>query len=416
MVDRTLICPGCEAQYAFEPRFEACDRCNGPLDVEINIRAAFQRLEPGAMALSGGSIWRFFPFFPIAAPENVVSLGEGGTPLLRHSRLNALLGLPNLLIKNEAGNPTWSFKDRLNSVNASLAREFGYRELVALSTGNHGASAAAYASAAGIRSVVLLPHGTPKIYGQMIQAYGGTAALTDWHGRARLLAYLVRQKGWFPSKSALPTPISNPFGLQGYKSIAYEIAVEMRPRMPDYVLVPIGSGDDIYGIFKGFREFRDLAVIDRLPVLVACEAEGANPVARALQAGSARVAPVGAPSTMAVSISEGVATDHALRAVRGSEGFAASVAEAEIIDAMRLLASVGLVAESASCVPLAAAIRLVAEGRIPEDATIVLILTSAGIKWPEQLSAMAPPAASIRPEPDALDELLDWRSRGTRIS
>lgn len=406
MVDRMLVCHGCGARYAFEPRFDPCDACKGPLDVEIDIRAAFKRLDLRAIETSGGSIWRFAPFFPIARRENIVTLGEGGTPLLRHARLNALLGFPNLLIKNEAGNPTWSFKDRLNAINASLAREFGYRDLVAISTGNHGASAAAYAAAAGMRSVVLLPNGTPDIYGQMVQACGGIAALTEWHGRSALLSHLVQQKGWFPSKSALPTPISNPFGLQGYKSIAYEIAIEMRPRVPDYVLVPVGSGDDIYGIFKGFREFHELAIVDRIPVLVACEPAGANPVAKALQSESSHVTKVDAPFTIAVSISEGIASDHALRAVRGSAGFAASPTDAEIMDAMRLLASVGLVAESSSCVPLAAARRLVAEGRMPADATIVLILTSAGIKWPQQLSSIAPPVVSIRPEPDALDELL----------
>ena len=109
---------------------------------------------------------------------------------------------------------------------------------------------------------------------------------------------------------------------------------------------------------------------------------------------------------MAASISEGICTDHSLRAVRSSAGFGASPTDAEIMEAMRLLASVGLAAESSSCVPLAAARRLVAEGRIAGDAVMVLILTSSGIKWPQQLSALAPPVAAIRPEPDALDELL----------
>jgi threonine synthase len=410
MVDRVIVCHGCGKRYPFRPRFEPCDTCEGPLDVEIDLRAAFNRLKPGAVETSGGTMWKFAPFFP-AKPENIVTLGEGGTPLLRHARLNALLGLPNLLIKNEAGNPTWSFKDRLNAVNASLAREFGYRDLVALSTGNHGASAAAYASAGGMRSVILLPHGTPDIYGQMIQAYGGIAALTDWHGRAGLLAHLVQHKAWFPSKSALPTPISNPFGLQGYKSIAYEIAIEMRPRVPDYVFVPVGSGDDIYGIFKGFHEFFELGLVDRIPMLVACEPAGTNPVAKALKSKAAHVRKVAAPSTIAISISEGIASDHALRAVHGSAGFSASPTDAEIMDAMRLFASVGLVAESSSCVPLAAVRRIVAQGKLSAEATIVVILTSAGIKWPNQLSSIAPQPVSISSDPAALDGLLARNDR-----
>ncbi|RWE19136.1 MAG: pyridoxal-phosphate dependent enzyme [Mesorhizobium sp.] len=389
MVDRLLVCRSCGAQYPFSPRFTPCDACQGPLDVDIDIRAAFKRVPPGAFEQPGGNIARFAPFFAISNADHFVTLGEGGTPLFRHTRLNALVGMPNLLIKNEAANPTWSFKDRLNAVNASLAREFGFSNLAAVSTGNHGASASAYASAAGLRNLIFLSRAAPDIYGQMIRAYGGATVLTDWHRSASLLAYLVNEKGWYPSKSSLPTPISNPFGLQGYKSIAFEIAIALRPQVPDYILVPVGSGDDLYGTYKGFLELRELGIIDRIPALVGCESATANPLARALTVNSNHVGKIEDPQTMAVSIGAGICSDHALRAVRGSDGFACSATDLEIQDAMQLFASVGLIAESSSCVSLAAACRLVTEGRIPADAVTVVVLTSAGIKWPQEVASLA---------------------------
>ncbi|KUM23901.1 hypothetical protein AU467_32610 [Mesorhizobium loti] len=375
--------------------------------MDVDIRAAFKRVPPGAFEQSGGNIARFAPFFAISNAEDFVTLGEGGTPLFRHARLNALVGMPNLFIKNEAANPTWSFKDRLNAVNASLARELGFNNLAAVSTGNHGASAAAYASAAGLRSIIFLSHGAPDIYAQMIQAYGGATVLTDWHRSADLLAHLVNEKGWYPSKSSLPTPISNPFGLQGYKSIAFEIAIALRPRVPDYMLVPVGSGDDLYGTYKGFLELRELGMIDRVPAFVGCESATANPLARALAANCSNVGKIEDPQTMAVSIGAGRCSDHALRAVRSSNGFACSPTDAEIQDAMHLFASVGLLAESSSCVSLAAVRRLLAEGRIPADTVTVVILTSAGIKWPQEVASLGSTPMLIPAQTEALDALLD---------
>ncbi|MER9250038.1 pyridoxal-phosphate dependent enzyme [Mesorhizobium sp. M0590] len=406
MVDRLLICRSCGAQYPFAPRFKPCDACQGPLDVDIDIREALKRVPPSAFEQSGGNIARFAPFFAISNADDFVTLGEGGTPLFRHARLNTLIGMPNLFIKNESANPTWSFKDRLNAVNASLAREFGFTNLAAVSTGNHGASASAYASAAGLRNIIFLSNGAPDIYGQMIQAYGGATVFTDWHRSAGLLAHLVNEKGWYPSKSSLPTPISNPFGLQGYKSIAFEIAIALRRRVPDYLLVPVGSGDDLYGTYKGFLELRELGIVDRIPVFVGCESATANPLARALAANSNHVGKMEAPQTMAVSIGAGICSDHALRAVRGSEGFACSPTDSEIQDAMQLFASVGLVAESSSCVSLAAVRRLLAEARIRADATVVVTLTSAGIKWANEVASLGKPPALIDARTDALDALI----------
>jgi threonine synthase len=404
MQKRILVCPACETEYGFGLRFDPCSSCGGPLEVRFDLKKAFDAVDGQEFKNARGSIWRFWPFFPISDPSARITLGEGGTPLLRHERLNELLGLPNLLIKNESANPTWSFKDRLNSINVTMAREFRINEIVASSTGNHGASAAAYAGAAGMRSLVLLPHGTPDVFSQMIYSYGGTPVLTDWHGRYPLMEHLVG-KGWYPSKSALPAPLTNPFGLEGYKSIAYELAIEC-PEGIDHVVVPVGSGDDLAGIYKGFAEFKALGLTDRLPSIVSAEAESAAPTAAAIRAGADKIVQVGNPRTIATSISEGIASNHVLRAVRGSGGFSSVASESEIFDAMKLMAAVGFAAESSSCVALAALINAVRDRKISASSRVVIILTSAGVKWQGQLARIGGHAVSIRPDPAQLEEVL----------
>lgn len=417
MNTRALVCHSCETEQPFCLQFEPCASCGGSLDVKYDLHKAFKQLDHRELKTERGSIWRFWPFLPVKDNSAAVTLGEGGTPLLRHARLNDLLGLPNLYLKNEAANPTWSFKDRLNSVNATVAREGKKEKIVASSTGNHGASAAAYAGAAGMQSLILFPHGTPDVFSQMVASYGGSPVLTDWHGRYPLMEYLVKSKDWYPSKSALPAPLTNPFGLEGYKSIAYEISIGCDD-VPDYVLIPVGSGDDIAGIYKGFSEFRSLDLIGSMPSLVSCEAESSAPIAEALKRKSNSVVQINNPRTIAISISEGIAGAHALRAVRQSSGFAAIASDSEILDAMRLLASVGFAAESSSCVSIAALIRAVKENRIERSSKIVLILTSAGIKWPDQLARLGKAAISIRPEPELLDTVLHQgdRAADARIS
>lgn len=417
MIIHTLVCHACGIEQPFSLHFDPCSSCGGSLDVKYDLRRAFKQFDHRELKTERGSIWRFWPFLPVVDNSSAVTLGEGGTPLLRHARLNELIGLPNLYLKNEAANPTWSFKDRLNSVNATVAREGKKAKIVASSTGNHGASAAAYAGAAGMQSLVLFPHGTPDVFSQMVAAYGGWPVLTEWHGRYPLMEHLVNKKDWYPSKSALPAPLTNPFGLEGYKSIAYEIAIGC-DRVPDYVLIPVGSGDDIAGIWKGFSEFHSLDLIGSMPALISCEAESSAPVSEAVKRKSNSVIQVNNPRTIAISISEGIAGDHALRAIQKSSGFAAVASDSEIIDAMRLIAGVGLAAESSSCVSIAALIRAVKENRIEQNSTIVVILTSAGIKWPAQLGKLGRTAISIRPEVEMLDAVLRQQEKNsdTRIN
>ncbi|HVC32803.1 MAG TPA: pyridoxal-phosphate dependent enzyme [Chloroflexota bacterium] len=392
--------------------FEGCPNCDlkpirAPLEVHFDLDAAWKSLDKTVLQVARGSIWRFAPFLPVADPDRAVSLGEGGTPLLHHPSLNDTLGVPNLLLKNESMNPTWSFKDRFSSVAVSVARELGYAKIVASSTGNHGASAAAYAGAAGLRSLVLVPRETPMILRQLIEAYGARAVATEWHGRGGLVTILTRQHGWFPATGSLPDPIGTPFGLEGYKTIGYELVLQSREAPPDYVLTSVGGGDQLYGIYKGLREFRDLGIVSAVPHMVACQAEGASPVVNSFERGLSRVAPVKTAYSIATSTREEVAGDHALRALRESDGLGVRVTEEEILAAMRTLSRQGIAAEAASCIPVAAARKLIVDKRVPPTARIACILTSTGIKWPEQLALLGSEPASVEPTLDALASVTE---------
>ena len=266
-MDRThLFCCHCNTDFELKPNFHPCPDCGNPLQVKYQDLPMDRAFEMSLRDGRSSGLEAFRARLPVPETAQYVSLGEGNTPLLKLSGLSAELGLSNLFIKNESANPTWSFKDRLNSVNATIAKVFGFNGIVASSTGNHGASAAGYAAAAGLKSVILFPHGTPNLYLKQVRAYGGVPILMNWKDRGDLLTRLVNEFGWYPSKSSLPAPISNPLGLEGYKTIAYELAAEMRvDGLPSHVFVPVGSGDNFFGIYRGFAELVEMGVIEALP-------------------------------------------------------------------------------------------------------------------------------------------------------
>ncbi len=189
----------------------------------------------------------------------------------------------------------------------------------------------------------------------------------------------------------MPYPeVCSPFGVEGFKSIAYEIFEQLGNETPDAVFVPVGSGDGFYGVWKGFRELKLLGLTSRLPRMYACQAEGCNPLVRSFRAGLKEVVRVADPHSVALSIRESTSSSLALRALYEASGEAVDCSDAEIEDAWRLLCHSGICVEAASAVPLACARKLLASGRIAKSDGIVCLLTGAGIKWPEFLASRSP--------------------------
>jgi threonine synthase len=336
-------------------------------------------------------------------------LGEGGTPLLRSEQLGKLTALPRFYLKNETSNPTWSYKDRANTVAISVGKALGFRKIVAVTTGNHGCSVAAYAAAAGLRSVILCHEDISPALVDLIHLYGGRAVVGG--PREAFLKALVQRGDWFPAATLAPHPqICSPYGVEGFKTIAYEIFEQLGNLVPDRVFVPVGSGDGCFGIWKGFRELHTLGLAKSLPRIYACQAEGSNPIVRSFRQGLSEVLTVPNARTSALSIRESTSSPLTLRAVYESGGEALDCSESEIEEMRITVGRLGLSIEGASATAVACSRKMAESGRIGTDETIVCVLTGAGIKWPEtlaQLPRREPISGRELPEFEALIGALD---------
>ncbi len=351
-------------------------------------------------------VWRYDALLPLDA-DRAVTLGEGNTALVPASSVAERVGLRHLWIKDETRNPTLSFKDRLCSVAVSYARAHGAPAITVSSTGNHGAATAAYAARAGLPCVIFtVPHAPPNMK-LLMQAYGAAVVATPtYQDRWTLMSQCIDRLGWFPTGNlTFPPSGSTPYGVEGHKTIAFEICEQLDWRVPDWVVLPVAFGDGLYGVWKGFREFRDLGLIDRVPRMVAAETHG--PLAHALRAGLDRPQTVAHRETVAISIGSPWGTYQALRALRDSEGVAAAVSDEEILDAQALLSRAeGLFVEASSAACAAALQTLAGQGVIHPDDTVVAVVTSTGLKDPQPITGRLPEVPVIEPRMGALREAV----------
>jgi threonine synthase len=358
------------------------------------------------------SIWRWFDFFPVENRSSIVSLGEGSTPLLAAGRLGARLGVRRLYLKNDTVLPTGSLKDRSNSVGISKARELGFSTATVMSTGNAAASVAAYAAAAGMKSVVMVPAGTAPSKITQARAYGATVVLIqgDFDTElSQLYKSAICEFGWYDCLS------SNPYRDEGKKSYAYEIVDQLEEGIPDWLIHPTAGGTGLYAAWKGFGELRSLGWIERAPKLVAAQAEAAAPIVSAFLKGSSDVEAVKARPTIAESIQVGNPVSlgwRALGAVRESGGTAVSVTDGEIMQAQGWIASLeGIFAEPAAAVSVAAAKKLRESGAIAPDELVVCNLTGHGLKQPEAIRMSEDDLCPIPPTLAALSERIRSSAR-----
>ena len=257
------------------------------------------------------------------------------------------------MLKNETLNPTWSWKDRPACISLSMAKQLGFARVAAISTGNHGSSTAAYAAAAGLACVILCHPDVSILQCALMTAYG--ARVVRGGNQEALLKNLLDREGYFPCTILCPRPgYSNPYGIEGFKTIAFEIYEQFGRAVPSRIFVPVGSGDGIYGIAKGFRELHALGLIDGVPRLIGCQASGADSAYRA-SARQPRAEPLSSVSTLALSVGERVTGDHALSAVWESAGEMVVASDEETLEAAQDLARQGLAVELASALAFACA-------------------------------------------------------------
>jgi len=382
-----LRCQRCAAWYDESRMFEGCPACRdgewaASLIAEYDLTGALGDWQ----RLAGRGVWRYRPFLPVTDQRVALTLGEGGTPLLSLPGN----GWAQLWLKNESVNPTWSYKDRLNVVAVAKAVELGEATVAASSTGNHGASAAAYAASAGLRAVVFTREDVDAATLLFMRSYGACVVRTSPRGRWAQLRRGVHEDGWYPVSTYTPAPAGNPYGVEGYKTVAFEIYEELG--IPDLVVVPTSYGEGLAGIWAGFAVLREIGLTDRAPRMVAVEPAGGGPLTMALDERRDRVAAVPAYRTVAGSIAATTATDRALLALRDSGGTAVRLNDEEIITGQLRLARRGVFLEPAGAAGFAALPAL--PGRLPgldpATATCVVIGTAGGLRQVGLLAGRLP--------------------------
>jgi threonine synthase len=403
---KALHCPKCGHEAGSTTVFQ-CVECRAILEIQVKIDH-LTRGDLDAMRRSRDrSIWRWFDFFPLEKRSSIVSLGEGDTPLIQAERLGEKLSIPNLYLKNDTVLPTGSLKDRSNSVGMSVAREWGVKTAAVMSTGNAAASVAAYAAAAGIESIVMVPKGTAPSKIVQARAYGARVLVIDGNFDnevAKLYKAALSEFGWYDCLS------SNPYRDEGKKSYAYEMVDQMDGRVPDWVIHPTAGGTGIYAMWKGYKELLSLGWIERAPKLVAAQSEAAAPIVAAFEKGSTKVEAVLARETIAESIQVGNPVSlgwRALASLRESGGTAVALSDREILEAQVVLARLaGVFAEPAAATSVAAAKKLRERGVIDRDDIVVCNLTGHGLKQPDSIQVSETEFAPLAPTLNALRDKI----------
>lgn len=378
-----FACLRCSASYPATAAIDSrgCPACH---DVApANLRPVYDRpVGPRVNAATPPrSLWRFAHALPCTA-RDAVSLGEGETPLIEAKRVGRMLGVPRLAIKDEGRNPTWSHKDRFSTVAVSVARAQGAQVVATASSGNAGASLAAYAARAGIPCVVTTFPGSTGAMLAQVRKYGATVLpLVNKMDRWTLLAEAATRYGWFiASPYRAPVVGSHPLGIEGYKTIAYELVEQSDGIAPDWCVLPVCYGDALSGVWAGFQELFAQGMISSLPRMVAAEVHGS--LTRALATGSDRLEERSMTfESLAVSIAAPRSAYQALNALRDSSGCAVPVTNDGLVDMQeRLAANEGIFAELTSVTPLLAISRLRRDGVIAPEERVVAVVTASGLK------------------------------------
>jgi threonine synthase len=410
MASFAFVCSECGARYAEGAVRYVCPLCSsrqepggvtrGVLRVELDEAPerwpAARAHDPGALVV----------FLPVASPVSLPPCRVGGTPLLPVPRLRRELSMPHLWLKDETRNPSGSTKDRASLLVVAKAIEYGFDTVATASTGNAASALAAVAAAAGIRSVVFVPASAPPAKLAQAATYGASVVpVAGSYDDAFELSIAACEKfGWYNRNTAF-----NPFTIEGKKTVALEIAADLKPEAPDVVLVPTGDGVIVSGVAKGFADLVHGGLLHRRPRLIAVQPTGSSAIARALRSGAAEFSPV----TDAASVADSLVVNAprnaimALKEIRAFGGAGVLVSDDEILDAMGHLArTTGVFAEPAAAAALAGLLVALEEGLVARDERAVLLITGTGLKDVPAAMRLASIPKPVPPDLEAVGRLL----------
>ena len=384
-----LRCSLCKEAFPAEALY-VCDKCLGPLEATYDLDLIGQHVSRELIASRPGNLWRYRELLPLDGPPRT-GFHAGWTPLIRADRLAAELGLGELYVKDDSVNhPTLSYKDRVVSVAATRAVELGVTVFGCASTGNLGNSVAAHAGRLGLECYVFIPHDLEpgKVLGSAVCGPHVVAIDGTYDDVNRLCTQVGDRYGWGFANINLRS-----YYAEGAKTCGFEIVEQLGWRFPQHVVSPVAGGTLLPRIGRGFRELRDIGLVDGpLPRIHAAQAAGCAPVIHALQNDLDHPEPV-RPDTIAKSIAIGNPADgfHVLQTVRSTGGSGAAASDSEILEAIALLARTeGVFTEPAGGTTLAATIRLVRGGVIPKDESVVVCITGNGYKTADAVARTVP--------------------------
>jgi threonine synthase len=390
-----IACPRCETVVPDAAPTTRCAGCGGVLEAHVDLGGVRPGLAEAIRARPRG-LWRWREFLPIADEGAIVSLGEGDTPLVASRRLRAETGLERLYVKNDTLLPTGSLKDRSVTVAVSHACETKAEAVGVSSTGNHAASVAAYAAAAGLPAFVMVPATTAPAKVAQARAHGARviAVRGPFDRTAALFREALAAFGWYSCLSA------NPWRNEGKKTYAFETWEALGGEVPAWMIHPIAGGLGVVACFKGWRELGTLGWASGAPRMVVAQTAAAAPITLGWERGAEDPIPVTPGPTVAESIAVGAPSLgwHALRAVRASGGACTAHPDDELLAAQALLArAAGIFCEPASAASLAAALALNRAGRIAPRDLVVCVVTGHGLKQPEAAAPAAGPLVTVEP-------------------
>lgn len=376
-----LECSACGESRSANQLATVCPTCGKVLLARYDLAAAAQSMTTAALATRPWTLWRYGELLPFKDQSNIVTLGEGGTPLLPASSLGRRLGLFRLLIKDEGQNPTGSFKARGLGVAVTRAKELGAAALAIPSAGNAASAMAAYAARAGLSAHVVMPKDAPESTKAECRAYGADLLLIDGliNDAARLVRETTPDRGWFDVST-----LREPYRAEGKKTMGLEIAEQLGWRLPDAIIYPTGGGTGIVGMWKAFAELETMGLIDtKRPKMIVVQTEGCAPIVRSFEAGDRFADPWSNAATIAAGLRVPAAIGDylILDAVRQSGGTALTVTDQELMDGVDLAARhEGMFVSPEAGAAFAALPKLIAAGAIAPNDEIVLFATGSGLK------------------------------------
>ncbi|HEY7557104.1 MAG TPA: threonine synthase [Candidatus Binatia bacterium] len=376
-----IVCPRCRDRFGLSQLLNLCP-CGSPLLVRYDLKKAKTAFGKSSLEGRVASLWRYRELLPLQSDANLISLGEGYTPLLNAKKLGGELGLRQLWIKDEAQNPTGSFKDRGLSLAISRAKELGVTKAAIPSAGNAGGSFAAYAARAGIEAHVFMPRDTPLANQIEAAQYGARLTLVDGliNDCGRIIAEKKASEGWFDVST-----LKEPYRVEGKKTMGYEIAEQLNWRLPDVIIYPTGGGTGLVGMWKAFAELEELSWIGaERSRMVSVQASGCAPIVKAFDDNKAAAEPWQNAQTLAsgLRVPQAVGDFLILQAIRESRGTALSVSDDEMLaEIPRVAKAEGIFfcPEGAACV--AALRRLVTQEWIKPSEEVLILNTASGLKY-----------------------------------